>query len=62
MTRRELEIVRLVATGKTNRDIARQLFVSTRTVDMHVRNVFRKLDSRSRTEATRKAAELGLLS
>jgi predicted ATPase/DNA-binding CsgD family transcriptional regulator len=62
LTRRELEIVRLVATGKTNREIARQLFLSTRTVDMHVRNVLRKLNSRSRAEATRKAADLDLLS
>jgi DNA-binding CsgD family transcriptional regulator len=61
LTRRELEVVRLIAAGGTNREIARQLFLSTRTVDMHVRNVLRKLDSRSRAEATRKASEQGLL-
>jgi ATP/maltotriose-dependent transcriptional regulator MalT len=61
LTRRELEIVRLVASGRTNREIARDLYLSTRTVDMHVRNVLRKLDSRSRTEATTRAAALGLL-
>jgi DNA-binding NarL/FixJ family response regulator len=61
LSRREREILRLVAAGGTNREIARQLFLSTRTVDMHVRNILRKLDCRSRAEATRKAAELGLL-
>jgi DNA-binding NarL/FixJ family response regulator len=61
LSRRELEIVRLVAGGRTNREIAHDLFLSPRTVDMHVRNILRKLDCRSRTEATRKAAELGLL-
>jgi DNA-binding CsgD family transcriptional regulator len=61
LTRRELEVVRLIARGRTNRQIAGQLFLSTRTVDMHVRNSFRKLDCRTRAEATRKAGELGLL-
>ena len=61
LTRRELEILRLVAAGGTNREIARDLFLSPRTVDMHVRNVLRKLDCRSRADATRKAGELGLL-
>jgi DNA-binding CsgD family transcriptional regulator len=61
LTSRELEIVRLVASGQTNREIARDLFLSTRTVDMHVRNVLRKLDCRSRAEATRKAGTLNLL-
>jgi DNA-binding CsgD family transcriptional regulator/tetratricopeptide (TPR) repeat protein len=61
LTRRELEILRLVAVGRTNREIARQLFLSTRTVDMHVRNMLAKLGCRSRTEATGKAHELGLL-
>lgn len=61
LSRRELEIVRLVAAGRTNREIAHDLFLSPRTVDMHVRNILRKLDCRSRTEATRKAGALGLL-
>jgi DNA-binding CsgD family transcriptional regulator len=61
LSRRELEIIRLVAAGRTNREIARDLFLSPRTVDMHVRNILRKLDCRSRTDATRKAGELGLL-
>ena len=61
LTRRELEILRLVAVGRTNREIANQLFLSPRTVDMHVRNMLAKLGCRSRTEATGRAHELGLL-
>jgi DNA-binding NarL/FixJ family response regulator len=61
LSRRELQVLRLVAAGRTNREIASDLFLSTRTVDMHLRNILRKLDCRSRVEATRKAGELGLL-
>src|SRR3712207_6166762 len=61
LTRRELDVLRLLAVGRTNREIAGELFVSTRTVDMHVRNLLRKLDSRSRADAARRASELGLL-
>jgi DNA-binding NarL/FixJ family response regulator len=59
---REVEVVRLLAAGSTNREIAAELIVSTRTVDMHVRNILRKLDCRSRVDAARRAGELGLLS
>ena len=61
LSRRELEVVRLVAGGSTNKEIARDLYISPRTVDMHVRNILTKLGCRSRTEATRRAAELELL-
>ena len=61
LTRRELEILRMVATGRTNREIARELFLSPRTVDMHVSSILAKLDGRSRTDAVRRASELGLL-
>ena len=57
LSRRELEVVRLVAAGGTNREIAAQLFVSVRTVDMHVRNILRKLDCRSRSDVVRVASE-----
>ena len=60
LSRRELEVVRRVAAGRTNREIAAELFLSPRTVDMHVRNIFAKLGCRSRAEATHKAFELGL--
>ncbi len=61
LSRRELEVVRLLAVGRTNREIAHDLFLSTRTVDMHVRNILRKLDCRSRVQASQRAGELGLL-
>src|SRR6266545_3141165 len=61
LTRREVEIVRLVATGRTNREIAQQLFLSRRTVEMHVGSILLKLDCRSRADAARRASELGLL-
>ena len=61
LSRRELEVVRLLSVGRTNREIARDLFLSQRTVDMHVRNILRKLECRSRVEAAHRAGELGLL-
>jgi DNA-binding NarL/FixJ family response regulator len=61
LTRREVEVVRLVAAGRTNREIARELFLSPRTVEMHVARILTKLDCRSRTDAAPRAAELGLL-
>jgi DNA-binding CsgD family transcriptional regulator/tetratricopeptide (TPR) repeat protein len=61
LSRRELEVMRLVAQGLTNRQIAERLVVSTRTVDMHVRSILAKLRCRTRTEAAGRAAELGLL-
>jgi DNA-binding NarL/FixJ family response regulator len=62
LTRREVEVVRLVAMGHTNREIARELFLSPRTVEMHVGSILLKLDCRSRADAVRRASELGLLS
>jgi DNA-binding CsgD family transcriptional regulator len=61
LSRREFEVLRLVSVGRTNREIAKALFVSPRTVDMHISNLLMKLGCRSRTEATHRAAELGLL-
>lgn len=61
LTRRQREILHLVAQGQTNAEIASTLVLSPRTVEMHVANILAALDSRSRTEAVRRAAELGLL-
>jgi len=61
LSRRELEVMRLVAVGRTNREIAQELFLSPRTVDMHLRNILAKLGCRSRTEAATRGGELGLL-
>jgi DNA-binding NarL/FixJ family response regulator len=61
LTRREVEVVRLVAIGRTNREIARELFLSPRTVEMHVGSILTKLGCRSRADAARRASELGLL-
>jgi DNA-binding NarL/FixJ family response regulator len=52
LTTRELQVIRLLAAGRTNRAIARQLTISERTVDRHVSNILTKLDLPSRTAAT----------
>lgn len=59
LTEREIEILRMVATGVTNREIAYRLSISTNTVKVHLRNVFAKLGAESRTEATMIAVREG---
>jgi DNA-binding NarL/FixJ family response regulator len=52
LTVRELQVLRLVAAGETNRTIASELVLSERTVDRHLSNIFAKLGVSSRTAAT----------
>lgn len=59
LTRREAEVLAHLAQDETNKEIAAALFLSTRTVDMHVRNVLQKLGSSSRGAAVRRAIERG---
>jgi DNA-binding NarL/FixJ family response regulator len=61
LTRRELQVLRQVASGKTNKAIAAELFVSEKTIDRHVSNIFNKLDVPSRSAATAFAYEHGLI-
>jgi DNA-binding CsgD family transcriptional regulator len=61
LTARELEVLRLVASGLTNKAIAARLFVSERTVDRHVSNIYSKLGVSSRAAATASAYEHKLL-
>jgi two-component system NarL family response regulator len=51
LTDREMEVLRLVARGMANRDIAKELFISENTVKNHVRNILEKLQLHSRMEA-----------
>jgi DNA-binding CsgD family transcriptional regulator len=60
LTPRELEVLRLIATGKTNQDIARELALSERTVARHITNVYRKIEARNKSEATAIAIRSGL--
>jgi LuxR family transcriptional regulator, maltose regulon positive regulatory protein len=61
LSERELEVLQLIAAGKSNRRIASELFVSVGTVKTHVNNLYRKLDAHSRTQAVARARELKLL-
>jgi LuxR family maltose regulon positive regulatory protein len=58
---RELEVLELVAQGKTNQEVGEELFISLSTVKKHLNNLFGKLTARNRTEALRRARDLGLL-
>ena len=61
LTDRELEVVRLLAQGRSNREIAAALFLAEGTIKNHVTNVLAKLDARDRTQAALRARALGLL-
>jgi two-component system, NarL family, response regulator LiaR len=61
ITRRELEILELIARGLSNREIAEKLFVSENTVKTHSSRVFDKLGARRRTQAVQLGKEFGLL-
>ena len=61
LTKRELEVLRLLAQGQTNQEIAQSLFVSTLTVKTHVQRIIGKLGVSDRTQAAVRAVELGLL-
>jgi DNA-binding NarL/FixJ family response regulator len=54
-------VLRLVATGLSNAEVAKELFLSSRTVDWHLSSIYRKLGIHSRAEATRFASDHGLL-
>jgi ATP/maltotriose-dependent transcriptional regulator MalT len=61
ISKREYEVLELMAAGLSNQEIAEKLFVSTSTVKTHVSNVLAKLDARRRTQAIQQAKELGLI-
>lgn len=58
---RELEVLRLVAQGASNKEVAAQLYIAEGTVKNHLTSIFSKLDVRDRTQAALKARSLGLL-
>lgn len=62
LTKREHEILTLVLEGKTSKDVADALYLSKRTVDFHLVNIFDKLQVSNRVQALRRAALLGLVS
>lgn len=61
LSERELELLTLLASGKTNAEIARDLYVAVGTVKSHINNIYRKLNARNRAEAVTRARENNLL-
>jgi len=61
LSERELEILELVATGASNKEIAQQLYISANTVKVHLRNIFSKIGATTRTEAAMYAVQVGLV-
>lgn len=61
ISKREYDVLELIAQGHTNQEVADKLFVSTNTVKTHLSNLFSKLDVNRRTQAVQRAKELNLL-
>jgi DNA-binding NarL/FixJ family response regulator len=61
LSEREIETLKLVAQGMSNKQIALSLFISINTVKVHLRNIFEKINVESRTEATLYAIEHGII-
>ena len=61
LTKREIEVLTHVIQGKSSREVAEVLFVSKRTVDFHLANVYDKLHVSNRVQAFRRATRLGLI-
>ncbi|BCW99430.1 MAG: helix-turn-helix domain-containing protein [Armatimonadota bacterium] len=61
LTPREIEVLSLVVEGRTSKDIADALYVSKRTVDFHLANIYEKLHVSNRVQAFRRATRLGLI-
>jgi DNA-binding CsgD family transcriptional regulator len=62
LSKRELEVLQLMATGLSNQEVADQLFVSLNTIKTHISRLFEKLDVKRRTQAIEKAKKLALIS
>jgi len=61
LTKREVEVITLIAQGHSSREAAEALFVSKRTVDFHLANIYDKLQVNNRVQAFRMATRLGLI-
>ncbi|MCB0664240.1 MAG: response regulator transcription factor [Saprospiraceae bacterium] len=61
LSERELEVLKHIADGKSNQEIAASLYISIHTVKTHTTNIFEKLQVRRRTQAVLRARELGLI-
>jgi len=61
LTRMQLTVLRLVTQGKTNKQVADELFVTRRTVDYHLQIVYQKLEVSNRVQAFIRARDLGLV-
>jgi DNA-binding CsgD family transcriptional regulator len=62
LTKREAEVLSLIMLGKTSKEVADALYVSKRTVDFHLANVYHKLNVSNRIQAFHEAMRLGLIS
>lgn len=61
LTKREIEVLTLVIEGRSSKEVADMLYVSKRTVDFHLANIYEKLQVSNRVQAFRRAARLGLI-
>lgn len=61
LTKREIEILQLLANGDTSAKVAKKLFISTSTVNNHIQHIMQKLNAKSRLEAIRRAEQAGLI-